>query len=213
MNLMDAHIGQELTFNYNAGSKPGTMRRVKVLEKHPDRSAGSLGYIVAEDLEDNNQPKNFAVAYAENVEVVVPPEEPVAKKAIVSRIPFIQARNDLIKDIDKTCSWLFNIPSEELAELYAKYFLDNEEAEVQFDIVTGEIVISKPKIEPYFTTDGDGDLVIVNDQKHGLIIEGVDDQVIVHECNEYGETGPDLISKTVGPEELVRTLMAHMGID
>lgn len=205
--LTQATEGQELTFVYNSGTSPGRTRRVRIQKVSQYGSAMNEGYVVAEDLEDDEQPKNFSSAYATNIQTIDEQMEFKPKKAIVNRVSFIDVRRAIEAKIQ-------DLTSEDLAKLYEQYVVGDDQIDVEFDVETGDVVVSEPEIKPYFRHNSSGNVCIVNQQKHGLVLdfEQEDAYMDVFYTDESGDTVLNGLS-CVSPQDLVEILMAHLELD
>jgi len=185
-NLRLAQVDDQLSFTYNSGSNYGRTRNVVVTEVHHYGSTDNLGWIKGKDLDDvNNQSKNFSAAYAVDIEKVV-----VAHKT-VNRLTFPEVQRQITAKMK-------DISSEGLALLYAELVVDNEEANVEFDEETGEVVVSEPATEPHFESGGSlTQFYVVNKQNERLVVDICDDCVTVDDC-------------VVTPQELADELLYHI---
>lgn len=69
-SILHAPIGSTIAFIYNSGSKPGSIRCVKVLDV-------TSSYIRGEDKDDGDQIKTFSMGYDSTIEVLSWPEEDI----------------------------------------------------------------------------------------------------------------------------------------
>jgi hypothetical protein len=203
VSLRDAKIGDVIAFTYNSGTNYGARRHVKVTEVVQEGSAGGLGYIRGEDLEDGRQIKTFSAAYA--FSIIRENEDPQgARRPIQNRLSFPEVQRQLADKLE-------SVPSERLAELYEELVVADEEVDVEFDTQTGEIVVSEPEVDPYFTGNSD-ELVVVNQQKERLVI-----RMYNPDCNQVyvciGEVLALNNSDQVTPQQFVEALIAHLKLD
>jgi hypothetical protein len=205
VSLRDAKVGDVVEFTYNSGTNYGARRHVEVTEVIQEGSAGGLGYIRGEDLDDGRQIKTFSAVYA--FSIIRENDEPqAARRPIQSRLTFPEVQRQLAAKME-------DIPSERLAELYEELVVADEEVDVEFDTATGEIVVSEPEIEPYFTLNPARVLTVVNQQKEGMVIDFNEEKAEL--CFGYGnQCGQNAtMCDPATPQELVNALIAHLELD
>jgi len=203
-NLTEASVGQKIEFVYNAGSAPGIKRTVRVLETHPRGSTLDMGWIRGEDLNDENCPKNFSAHYADDVMVVDEQVESTPTgNAIVNRIPFTDVRKAIASKIEA-------LSSDQLVELYSKFVVDNHDIDVEFDEQTGDVVVSEPEIDPFFSFDPNQNMMIVNKQKEGMVIVQNEDCTVDILYTDNLGLNCEHTETNVCPDDLINNLCDFM---
>jgi hypothetical protein len=202
-NFSDLFIGDTVRFTYNAGSNPGSERRVKL-----DIVDNAFGRLAGEDLslpmgfEGKYPYRQFKYDYIDERTLVIEPKE-VAEVASAplkgERISFVDVQGEITDCLN-------DLSPEKLAELHKE--LTGSEADMRFDDATGDFVVpEKPATTQLVTMDSD-ECVFHVTNKNGKTVEYAIESI--YDGNGMRFYGPFDESFTI--EEFAKNLAKHLDI-